>query len=274
MLLTLLLQSPVMHSATITSSDLTNVYIALAGTLIASGLAAYASFRASNKASATAREVVDLSTQTTRDVAALSAQVTREVATLTARNAQDLKDKDYKNDFYKRIIEKRLKAWEEAQELVGMLSTTRVSAKDGASLPGFFSNSSEFDKVISKIESTVSTHFWLGSDYTNYLWSMHNRLLVIRGECFFIDKRVVDGAYVIDNSLLLKAGKKYYTESNFMLDGLVKIIAKQIRELHDVESFLQETTLAGVDRNNGGYPNEWAWPWKRQSGYTITYKKA
>jgi hypothetical protein len=106
MLLSLFLQH------TITTSSLTGVYLALGGTIVASILALVASIRASNKSANTAYQLANLTTQA----------------------PEALKDKDYKRDYYRKVIDKRMKAIEEIEEILGQFTTYEhitITDKDG-----------------------------------------------------------------------------------------------------------------------------------------------
>jgi hypothetical protein len=238
MLLTLLLQSPVVHTTTITASDLTNVYIALGGTLAAAILAAIASFRASSKASITAEKVAVLTTQTTKDVAALSAQVARESASLAARTAQELKVIDYKNDFYKKLIERRLKAWEKSEELMLLLTTTLLYKGD--LIFYFFGKASDFDHLMEKIRSMAFQSYWMGREYSVCVNDFYDKLLLIRNECL-VDEKPADGELpAINNSLLKQAGVKYASDCNEYRRKLLLISNNQIKKLHDLDSYFNQ----------------------------------
>ncbi|RYE20739.1 MAG: hypothetical protein EOP45_10575 [Sphingobacteriaceae bacterium] len=215
--------------------------------LIASGLNIFFSSR-------TAQKVVNLSTKTTREVAELSAQVSRESAGLAAQTAREIKEIDYKNDFYKKIIERRLNAWESAEEFINLMGGTFVDQSDKAIIPSYFANSNRFDDVINQLHSRYSKMVWLGSAYTNHMTHFHNRLIAMRYECLVQNKSKprVEGVpsmedLVIEDRLLIIAGKKYFRECSSLLDKLVKILGFSLRSMHDVEAYLIDVEGLGIN---------------------------
>lgn len=235
MLLTLLLQKTV----SVEIASLTNVYLALGGTLMAALIAAAASFVASSKADKTSEKVVALTTKTNHEVAALSAQVTRESATLAARTAQELKEKDYKHDFYKKIIARRLAAWEVVEQFMSQISNAMQDDDDGKNFFNYCQGSKIFDDTMDKMRGIlVSQVFWIGSGYSSNFTLIYNELLAIRRE----SSHNIPGATLstIDDNLLLHSGKKHYSECASITNELLKTMATQLSELHDVELFLKQ----------------------------------
>jgi hypothetical protein len=256
MLLGLLLLTSVTKGESVTITSLTGVYIGLAGTVLASLLAMLGAFRASNKASATSKEVTDLSTQTARDtaslsaqtardIAALSAQVSRESSALAAQTATDLKEKDYQNDFFKKIIDKRLKAWEEAEALMGMLLNTKVDRGDGKRLLHYFDDKEVFDKILLSMRLLAGKSFWLGKEFSSHLRIFNRALTQARRECIKLDEV---GEEIIDEKMLYEAGKKHYLECVDLLNELVLILGRRIIVLHNIEDFFKELDSLGINR--------------------------
>jgi HD superfamily phosphodiesterase len=55
----------------------------------------------------------------------VTTQTQREMAKLADQTAKEFKEKDYKNDFYKKIIDRRLLAWEHAERFIELISVSR-----------------------------------------------------------------------------------------------------------------------------------------------------
>jgi hypothetical protein len=162
MLLILLLEDASLQKETVTITSLTGIYIGLGGTVLTSLLALLASWRASNKATITAEKVAALTTQTSRDVAALSAQVTRESATLAARTAQELKDKDYRNDYYKKVLDKRIIAIEYADALTALFRPIKRTDKDEV-YHSFFLDENNMSKYEELSDKVIIAALWFNS---------------------------------------------------------------------------------------------------------------
>jgi hypothetical protein len=199
--------------------------------LIASGLNIYFS-------SKTAQKVVNLSTKTTGEVAELSAQVSRESASLSARTSQELKAIEYKNDFYKRLIERRLKAWEKSEELI--LSLSYTNTYKGKVIQAFFINGQAFDALLEKIRSMVMQSFWLGKEYSATMKIFYDDLLAIRSQCMEPGKLLPDGIPAVNDDLLRNAGVTNFDICSAYYGKLIRISSEQLRNLHDIEGFFSQ----------------------------------
>jgi hypothetical protein len=249
MLYALLIQTPVTHTSTVELTDLTNVYLTLGGTIVASLFATLASLnaaRTANKAavlsSETTQKVADLSRQTTREVADLSAQVTRESAGLAANTARELKEQDYKYDFYKKIIDRRFKAWEEINQFYALLLNSYLEEpKSGLKYPYYFSSKELFSKVLEKANSMIDIILWIGPEYAVKFGEFSTALSAIQKECIIDDESNQEDEHslaVLDNKLLVQAGIKHMKEIDAMTSELLNISNAQIRLIPDVENFL------------------------------------
>lgn len=245
MLHTLFLQDST-HISTVEVTSLTNVYLALGGTLVAAIIAAWASWnaaktaeRAANLAATTAQKVADLSRQTTKEVADLSAQVSRESAGLASQTAKEIKETDYKHDFYKRIIAKRLAAWEEAEKFIPIIASTLANTNNGLLMPACCINSAEFDKILKQVSSMIIGQvYWMGSSYAIKFNNLYTELTLIREEAAL--EEVDDVITELDNNLLHRAGEKHYSKFDEITLDLSKMLGTELINLHDVEGFFAD----------------------------------
>lgn len=218
MLLILLIQA----TRTITVSE--GILPAVYGTLVAAVLSLAASIYATVISSKTAEKVANLSRQA----------------------AQELKDRDYKNDFYKKILDKRFVAWAEAEELIKLLVNTLVDENDVV-IPSYFASPQAFDKVMDKIRSMVAQTFWMGKEYADHLTTFYDTLQGIREGCTSKDgEKNSDGMPAVNGLLLIQAGRKYNMTCNRLLDGLLKILGRQVVSLHDIEGFFKQFEHLGT----------------------------
>jgi broad specificity polyphosphatase/5'/3'-nucleotidase SurE len=203
-----------LDSTTVTLTSLLGVYIALGGTLAAAGLAAFASFRASNKASATAQEVADL----------------------TTRTAQELKDKDYRNDFYKKVIERRFRAWEEAESIMSIIAPSNRDLQDGKSYFIYFASLESLNNLINKVRSSITTQvLWMGNDYALKYKELHNNLSSFKTECR-IESEKEGHASIHDNTVKL-IGKRRFEDCRELYKSLFQALSNELKLMHDVETF-------------------------------------
>lgn len=183
-----------------------------------------------------------ISSKTAREVAALSAQTAQESARLAAQTAQELKEKDYKNDFYKRIIEKRLKAWERAEELMGLLAPAYIDQGDNRNYFSYFSSTELFENVLDMIRSSIVTQaIWMDKKYMDDLRKLHNVLADIRKNSYKSPLiRRDNGRFELDSALIMEAGKLGFIDFRNSFKQLVSTLGRQVKSLHDVESFLNQ----------------------------------
>jgi hypothetical protein len=235
MLIALLLQT---RTSTIEITSLTNVYLALLGTFIAAASATIASLVASSRAADATKEVGALSRKTTQEVAVLSAQVSKESATLAAQTARDIKDIDYKQAFYKMIIERRLKVWEEAEKLFTELEPTiKYRGENEGESFRYFTSSAAFEGVYEKMRALgVKQQLWMDKKYNDMYVIFFNKHVIIRKEAAVNSNNA--GRAIIDDELLKVAGQKYFNELDSMQTSLFSMLNDQLADLHEVEKFV------------------------------------
>lgn len=206
--------------------------------LIASGLNIYFSSR-------TAQKVINLSTKTTREVAELSAQVSRESAGLASQTARDIKETDYKHDFYKKIIAKRLVAWEEAEQFITSLGDAILDEIDGKTFHVFCKNSKDLLRLIEKMDSMMMNQtMWLGKAYGTEFMSFRNALIEILR--IAMSNAHSEKFSKVNDSLVLETGKLNLDLLNKIINNMLFTLSAQIDTLHNVEDFFKEFKGARV----------------------------
>jgi hypothetical protein len=181
----------------------------------------------------------------------VTTQTQREMATLAERTAREFKDKDYKNDFYKKIIDKRLSAWEQAEIFLEMISTSRKVMVTEHKFYSFFLSKDEFYKVQSAMVTLNAKSFWLNKKYRDALIAFSNKLNAIINESDGVgtDNHSIKATMVaLDEAKLIQAGIKYYPEMNLLIRDIMESQAAMISTLYDIELFLAEN-------KNSIYPN-------------------
>lgn len=210
----LLLQTQVTH--TITTTELIGAYIGIIGSLVAS-LVAAASVRASNKASLTAREVVALS----------------------ARSAQELKDKEFRNDYYKKIIDRRLTAYELLQQLVAEFSKRRIIdvitsvGKGTHEIYAFFASDEDYDTFFKLVNKLVDRALWLSINLKKEIFKLQNRLAEIGN-----DFGTHIGQQIGAESLRI-AGINNDKELKEIRKNLITYYKRELVEIQDIDKFFE-----------------------------------
>ena len=243
MLFVLLLEVATNKSVTTTIQKPFVVYATLGAALFA----ALASLNATRISARTAREVGSLAAQTARDSARVASETAREI-----------KGTEYKHDYYKKIIDKRIQAIEASQLIVSLLHEAhRVylgppeieAVFDGESKPGtimidakvvyppaspvfsLFSDSyliGEYDK---NIRSYQNSGMWLNSDTSE---AMGHLTLTVK------KVRTLTQGLDLDQAQIIVA--EYF---NLIHSYVIKVSAcldSDLISLHDVDAFFVQMT--------------------------------
>jgi hypothetical protein len=223
-MISLLLQNPIQTTVTLTS--LLGVYIALGATVTAAGISAWAAINASRRAASTAERVTTLTTQTTEKVAALSAQVTRESSTLAARTAQELKDKDYKNDYYKKIIDKRLEAIQSLEEVIGVFRAYGIV--DDMRFNIFIAENKDGVKYTAMFQKVINNYTWYSLETLKAVREVHQDIVNIFERTKKISEQQELLLFVESKSEVIGSGR----------DRLINCIGRDMHTLYDIDTFL------------------------------------
>ncbi|SMB80857.1 hypothetical protein SAMN00120144_4209 [Hymenobacter roseosalivarius DSM 11622] len=212
MLFNLLLQ--VTKTIAITDAVLPAVY----GTLVAAVLSLAASIYATITSSKTAEKVAGLAKQA----------------------AQELKDKEYTHDFYKRIIAKRFTAWEEAEQFIVEISETVIDETDNERFYRFCASGERLKAMLDKMRLMMLNQTqWMGKEYGMPFMDIHNFCVEILREAMRLEEDSNRIAAIDDRKLAL-LGKANYEQLNKIINQLIATHGKLIVIIHDVPSFLEE----------------------------------
>jgi len=164
------------------------------------------------------------------------------LANLADRTAKEFKEKDYKNDFYKKIIDKRLEAWEYAERFAEFISVARQDNDSKELTYDYFLDGETFVKVKEDLISLTAKAFWISDGYLAAIQDFSAKLNEVVEECIFFEEGMVtEVTYAkVDNLKLANAGKKYYLEFNLLVEKITSAQSTMLKTLHDIESFLAE----------------------------------
>jgi len=150
-------------------------------------------------------------------------------AGVSALVALKLKDKEYRNDYYKQIIGKRLKVYEYLEKQLVQLRPHVLDDEDQKMYLKIFSKGKEYWQKSTRNQlSALNASFWLTYD-THTLLANLNKIIIEIGIRYDTS----------DDKELIKAGKEYdYMLSSLRID-LEAALRKDMQELYDVNKFFK-----------------------------------
>jgi len=149
-----------------------------------------------------------------------------------------LKNKDYRNDYYKKVIDKRLKAAEALEALLALFaSVTTINGSEGVIYVFFIKNHhsykeefmSENDNFSKLAESVAGQTMWLSRDCVKLLKEFSSMVSAVRYE---VDK-IAQGYVIMD----------YYANKHNDIARAKRLLeislADDMAHLYDVEAFFR-----------------------------------
>ncbi len=154
------------------------------------------------------------------------------------------KNTDYKNDYYRKVIDKRLKAYESLEKIAGVFESTRCDfATDKITLAevetechSCFTNRFFVARTIKKIGEINDQSLWISSKIHNKINEINDLLLSCSEEA--IDFNLQESN---DSELeIIRFGVDNFSKINKMHIELRRLIANAMMILYDVKGFLKE----------------------------------
>lgn len=137
-----------------------------------------------------------------------------------------LKKQDFKNEYFKKIIDKRLNSYEWLENQIGILKNSVLDEKDGQPYHRIFSLGQDYYlKSIESMSLTNSNNTWLNS-LTNEKFT--ELLHLINKISFEFDTSSEAG--------LISAGKKYYKDIARLRDELENLTINDFIKLYDFKN--------------------------------------
>jgi len=137
---------------------------------------------------------------------------------------KEIKNLEYKNDYYKKIIDKRMEAYEQLEKFIASLKVT-TPGKENKMYHVYFSTEVFFNGQTEETLKIVSKSIWLSEDI-NDLMLQFNQIL-----------------YLFPNNnddTIMEYAKKEYHKIACIREGLEKHLASDLLKLYDVKKFLAE----------------------------------
>lgn len=186
----------------------------------------YATLGAAFLAALASLNATRISSKTARDLGVLSAQTSRESAHIAAETAKRIKESDYKNDYYKRVIEKRIRAIELLEELLSLFLVSGFIQGTEKRYHLFFTDKENSKRLGVLIDKVSAAGIWYGTTTAIKIREFTRQFLTIESEANELDKAKRQ-EFIMDK----------FHEINDMVIGLQKGIAHDIYTMHDVEGF-------------------------------------
>jgi hypothetical protein len=141
-----------------------------------------------------------------------------------------LKHLDYKNEYYKKILEKRLEAYQYLENQIAVLKNTVLDDEDGKPYHIIFSYSKDdFSKLQHNLFLAMSYSTWINRDTTSHIEKLN--------ELFYHLSLKLNR-----NADLITLGKTHYKEIAAHRKNLEACLRKDLMNLHDLKSFSKEKT--------------------------------
>lgn len=140
---------------------------------------------------------------------------------------------EYRNEYYKKIIEKRFQSYEMIERVLYFFSTSVTDNKDNKMYHVIFgeennSFASEYYLLITKLSKS---NIWISEKVSNEL----NKL-----NYFIIENNI--------NFMNIEDGKKYYKVLGDIRNDILIVVKKDILKLHKVEKALKEEVKIGMNK--------------------------
>lgn len=147
---------------------------------------------------------------------------------------------NYKNDYYKIILEKRINAYENMNSLVSEMSV--LTNMGDYLIPTICFTVESFDNFQIKLALSVSDGFWLSSELSSKLSETNVYLLNNISNKISTDPRKID----IDEKYN-ESGKLELEQVRAFRKSLQTIMNSDFKKLYDVRSFLNSYKVGGPE---------------------------
>lgn len=138
---------------------------------------------------------------------------------------------NYKNEYYKKLLDNRLEAYQNVYYFLSNIKTLIHYSEDNILTPYLFTNGIDnFDKVSVEILVPIKSSIWLSSDLSDSLTKLSVLLNKISNEA---------NAEREPDSELLKLGQLYMEEIRAIRFEIETIVKRDFKNLHKIESFLK-----------------------------------
>lgn len=146
-----------------------------------------------------------------------------------------LKSLDYRNEYYKKILDKRLEAYKFLETQIAVLKST-VLDDDGQPYHMIFSyGEDEFHKFQTNLIAAIAYSIWIHEDTVSEMENLN--------QIFFKISRKITNASA---DKVVDMGKEYYNEISTSRKKLEKLVRHDLHNLHDLKKFMKEKRNDGM----------------------------
>lgn len=147
-----------------------------------------------------------------------------------------MKKQDFKNEYYKMLLAKRMDAYQEVENQISILKTSVLDKQDGKAYHQVFSFGDDyFLRFGQSLSVANSKNIWL-NDQTN------NKL----AELMHIINKIPFEYSTSDEEQLIAAGKKYYWEIANLRDELENMTRSDLLNLHKFSEIRRKSNELGL----------------------------
>ena len=144
---------------------------------------------------------------------------------LSAIINQYFKKIEFRNDYYKIIIQKRIEAYENIEAQIQILKVSILDESDGKSYHRIFYSDEYFNELTSPLLKANSNSLWINKKTNEKLIQLLHIFNKVRFE---------------NKDDLTEAGKKYYWEIAYLRDDLENLVRNDLLKLYDFKDIKQK----------------------------------
>jgi hypothetical protein len=176
---------------------------------------------------------------------AAGASITTALITLFSKN------KDFKNDYYKRVIDKRLKAYEEIELILFSLRRTALVRRSiegiDEEVGSIFMSEQAFDAFTDSIQEVIKKGIWLSTQSREELIRLNNEILTIKVSI----KPDYDNK-LFDVNKLIEAGIQNSASIESFRVNITEMMISEIIDMQNVEKFFEQISQL-VDKHQSNH---------------------
>ncbi|MDO7884295.1 hypothetical protein [Hymenobacter cheonanensis] len=146
-----------------------------------------------------------------------------------------IKDKEYKNDYYKKVIDKRLKVYELLEAALIDLNSRTMDEGDSRPYLTIFGDTKRFEEAGGKLQDALQAGLWLNQETLLIAYTINKHLFDL------IQKHDTKNA-----KILKRIGKDNFDTIFDLRQRLEQYVREDISDLHNVPRFFRKKTKALV----------------------------